>query len=306
VRDAFERQRHHILARLLLRLAMAARAERFARQFRQIVPIGAPVERAAERDTGLDAFVESGGARRVVAAEADTPHAEARAVEIAPRADVIEHGLHGHLVVAANREIVLRLALAGAFKHQRRQSARQKWRLVGVSFLLGRIEPDRHRHYRRLFGARGLAQDTGQSFALIRNLDPFARWPQVRQRQLPAFDLLLVRGLHLRLVLHKQERSKMKIDAGALQAFAGGKEMFLRQRRTAERFVMRGARRPGPAPVVIRRHRAGDLFEVGQHDAVGDKARAPMRDGGLEPWVGRRSRRHSAAWVDGLALILAQ
>src|SRR5450830_2006884 len=60
-RDAFQRQRAGVLARLLLRLAMAAHAERFARQFRQSVPGRAPVERAAERDAGLNALVEGGG-----------------------------------------------------------------------------------------------------------------------------------------------------------------------------------------------------------------------------------------------------
>ncbi len=79
----------------------------------------------------------------------------------------------------------------------------------------------------------------------------------------------------------------MIIDAGALQAFAGSEEVFFGQRLAAELLVMRGARRPGPAPIVIRRHRAGDLLEVGQHHAVGDKARAPMRDRGLEQRVGR-------------------
>ncbi len=78
----------------------------------------------------------------------------------------------------------------------------------------------------------------------------------------------------------------MVVDAGALQAFAGGKEMLGRQGFAAELLVMRGAFRPGAAPVVIGRELAGDLLEVGQHHAIGDKARAPMRDRGLEQGIG--------------------
>ena len=45
---------------------------------RQAVPRLAPVERPAEREAGLDALVERGGARSVIAAEAHAPHADAR------------------------------------------------------------------------------------------------------------------------------------------------------------------------------------------------------------------------------------
>ena len=104
--------------------------------------------------------------------------------------------------------------------------ARQERRFVGVGFFLGRIEPDRHRHHRRLLDAGRLAQDAGERLALIRDFDALAGRPQMRQRRLPAFDLLLVRGLHLRQVVHEQERREMIVDAGALQAFAGGEEML--------------------------------------------------------------------------------
>jgi hypothetical protein len=95
-----------------------------------------------------------------------------------------------------------------------------------------------------------------------------------------------VSGLHLRLIVHEQERCEMIVDPGALQAFSRGEEMLFRQRLTAELFVVRGARRPGTAPIVVRGNRTGDLFEVGQDDAVGDKAGPPMRDSGLEQGVG--------------------
>ena len=145
----------------------------------------------------------------------------------------------------------MRFALAGTFEDQRRDAARQKRRFVGVAFLLGRVEADGHHDDRRLIDARRLAQNAGQRLALIGNLDAFAGRPQVRKRRLPAFDLLLVRGFHLRLVMHEQKRREMIVDAGALQAFAGGEKMLLRKRLAAELLVVRGARRPGAAPLVI-------------------------------------------------------
>src|SRR5665213_2561902 len=241
------------------------------------------------READLDALVEGGGARRVVAAEADAPRANARGVEIAPRGDVVQHRFHRHFVVAADRKVVLRLALAGTLEHQRRDAAREKRRFVGIGFLLGRVEPDRHRHHRRLFDADRLAQNPCERPALVGNFDALAGWTQMRQRRLPAFNLFFVRGLHLRLVLHEQERREMIVDAGALQTFAGGEKMLGGKRLAAELLVMRAARRPGAAPIVIRRHRAGHLLEIGQHYAVGDKARAPMRDCGLEQGIGRHA-----------------
>ena len=64
---------------------MAAHAERFARQFRQAFPGGAPVEWPTQRDAGLDALVEGCRARRIVTAEAYAPHADALGIEIASR-----------------------------------------------------------------------------------------------------------------------------------------------------------------------------------------------------------------------------
>jgi hypothetical protein len=42
--------------------------------------------------------------------------------------------------------------------------------------------------------------------------------------------------------------------------------------------VQRCALRPSPAPVVPRPKRLRDLLEVGQRHAVGNEARAPVRD----------------------------
>jgi len=67
----------------------------------------------------------------------------------------------------------------------------------------------------------------------------------------------------------------MIVDGGALQTFAGGEKMLFASASRAELLMMGGAFRPGSAPVVIRRDRAGHLLEIGEHDAVGDEARAP-------------------------------
>ena len=119
--------------------------------------------------------------------------------------DEVEHGLHRHLVVAADRKIVLGFALSGAFEDQCRNPAREKRCLVSVAFLLGGIEPDRHHENGGLIDACRLAQDAGERLALIGDFDTFAGWPEIGKRGLPAFDLLFVRGLHLRLVVHEQE-----------------------------------------------------------------------------------------------------
>ena len=108
----------------------------------------------------------------------------------------------------------------------------------------------------------------------------------MRQRKLAAFDLFLVRGLHLFRVVREQERAEMIIDAGPLQTFAGREIVPARQRLAAELLMMGGARRPCAAPVVVAADRLGDFLEVGEHDAVGDETRAPMREGGGQKRIG--------------------
>src|SRR5262249_42415792 len=191
------------------------------------------------------------------------------------------HGLYRDLVVAANGKVVLCFALARTFEDQGRDSARQKWRLVGISFFFCRVEPDRHDQNRRSFDTGRLAQDAGQSAALVGNLDALTRRSQGRKCSLPTFDLLLVRGFHLRLMVHEQEGSKMIVDTGALQAFSRGEETFFRQRLTAQLLMMCRARRPGAAPLLVGGNGTGNLLEVGQDYAVGHKAGSPMGDSGL-------------------------
>src|SRR5664279_243401 len=86
--------------------------------------------------------------------------------------------------------------------------------------------------------------------------------------------------------MRKQKRAEMIINRGALQRFAGGEIMLASQRLAADLLMMRGAFRPGPAPVVVGLELAGDFLEIGQHDAVGDKTRAPMGNRGLQQIVG--------------------
>src|SRR5262249_23998295 len=172
--------------------------------------------------------------RLPAAAETDAPHADPVGIEVGPFLHKIDHGLHRHLVVAANRKVILRFALTGTFEDQGRDSARKKWRLVGVSFLFCGVEADRHHQNGWPVDTDRLAQDAGHDAALIGNLDALAGGAQVRKCSLPAFDLLLVRGFHLSLIVHEQEGRKMIVDAGALEALTRGEEMFFRQRLTAQ------------------------------------------------------------------------
>src|SRR4029077_19969175 len=83
VGDALERERRSLPPRLVERGALAAYAEGLAGKVRHAREGLAKVVGAAEREAGLDALVEGGGARRVVAAEADAGDAEARRIEVA-------------------------------------------------------------------------------------------------------------------------------------------------------------------------------------------------------------------------------
>src|SRR6185503_10967243 len=73
LRHAFQREVRGAAIGLLLRGAMAAHAEGLARQIRETGPRLLPIVGTAERDAGLDALLEGGRARRVIAAEAHAP-----------------------------------------------------------------------------------------------------------------------------------------------------------------------------------------------------------------------------------------
>jgi len=109
------------------------------------------------------------------------------ASRIAARADVIEHGLDRHFIVAADGEVVLCLALAGPVENQRGYAARQERRFIGLALFLGgnRARPAiaTTGGFSTAFSkSLRLAQDAGERLALIGNLDSLARRPQVRKR----------------------------------------------------------------------------------------------------------------------------
>ncbi len=158
---------------------------------------------------------------------------------------------HRHFVVAANSEFVLCLPLTRAFENERCHSATEKRRLVSITFLFGGIEPDRHHYDWRPFDPRRFSQDARERFTLVGNFDAFAGWSQVRQCGLPTFDLFLVCHFHLRLVLYEQERRKMIINAGALQAFPCSQEMLLSKRLSPKLLVVCSTRGPDSAPIVV-------------------------------------------------------
>src|SRR5262245_4471216 len=112
LRDALERQRRGMAPRIVRLGATAADAERLARQLRQAVPRLRPDEGPAQGHARLDALLEGGGARRIVAAEAHTPHADASSIEIAALLHGFDHRRHRDLVVAADGEVVLAFVLA--------------------------------------------------------------------------------------------------------------------------------------------------------------------------------------------------
>src|SRR6202035_1011637 len=110
---------------------MAADAERLAGELGKPVPAIEKIERAGQRDAGLEPFLERRCARRVVAAEAHAPQADSGSVEI-----------------AADRKVICRLALAGTVEHQCRDAAVEKRLLVGSRLLLAGVESARHHQHR--------------------------------------------------------------------------------------------------------------------------------------------------------------
>src|SRR5205823_4140820 len=93
LRNAFERERGSLAARLVKRCALAANPKGLARQIRHPVPALTPVVGASQGQTGPDALVECGRARRIITAETDTSETDAGYIKITPGLDVIDHGL---------------------------------------------------------------------------------------------------------------------------------------------------------------------------------------------------------------------
>src|SRR5262249_27494838 len=248
--NARQRQGGGVALRLGQRGAMAAHPEGFARQLRQAVPDLTPVEGTGKGNAGLYALVKRGGARRVVAAEAHAPDADTAGVEIAAARHVIDDGAGRHLVIAADRKLVLALALSWSVEHQDRNTAIEEGALVGFGLLLGRIEATDHDHHWRPLNARRLAQDAEQRLSLIGDFHPLAWRYKMRQRQLAALDGPRMRRLHLWRVVHEQEFCEVIIDAGPLQVLPSAQQLSQRQRLATHLLVLGRALRPGPAPFI--------------------------------------------------------
>src|SRR5437588_10497396 len=147
LRRAFQSQRCGALFGFFLVFRMAARPERLARQFRQPVPDLRPVERTRERDAGLEALLVRRRTRRVVAAEANAPDCHFFRIEIVSLLDPIDHRARRALVVAADRDLVLGLALPRSVDRQRRHAAVEEGLLIGMQLFFCGVEPRGHHQY---------------------------------------------------------------------------------------------------------------------------------------------------------------
>src|SRR5881392_468889 len=133
---------------------MAAHAKCASGELRQPIPDLRPVERARERDAGLEALLVGRRPRRVVAAQAYAPDRDSFSIEIIALFYPIHDCARRALVVAADRDLVLRLALPRAVDRQHRDAAIEERVLVGVQLFLCRIEARSH-HYHRQFDSFG-------------------------------------------------------------------------------------------------------------------------------------------------------
>src|SRR6267378_2464546 len=195
---------------------MAAQAESASGELWQPVPDLRPVERTRERDAGLEALLVGRGARRVVAAEAHAPDRDSFSIEIIALFDPIHNCARRALVVAADRDLVLGLALPRAVDRQRRHAAVEEGILIGMQLFLSGVQSRGHHHY----GAFA-PQYAVESLALERYRYAFPRWPDQRQRVAIALDRLHVRGAHLRRVLHEHELGEVIVDRRAHEVLAG-------------------------------------------------------------------------------------
>jgi hypothetical protein len=162
-------------ARLFQIGAVRAHAERFDVDDRPPVEVCHALIRAGQRDARLDAFFEACGARRVIAAERHAPDADAAAVDVAARLQVIDDCLHGLFVFRADWQIEFRLTLARPIEGERREPAPEEAVLVVVHLLLRRVESHAHDDDRGLRDSSRLAQVAIERRSLVGNRDALAR-----------------------------------------------------------------------------------------------------------------------------------
>src|SRR2546426_1880198 len=148
LRRVLQRQFCGISFCFILICGMAAHAERASGEFWQPVPDLRPVEGTRERDAGPERLLVGRGTRRVVAAEAHTPDRDSFSIEIIALFDPIHDCARRALVVAADRDLGLGLALPRAVDRQHRDAAIEERVLVGMQLFLRRIEPRSHHHHR--------------------------------------------------------------------------------------------------------------------------------------------------------------
>src|SRR5438094_8388573 len=105
---------------------MAAQAERASGELWQPIPDLRPVERAQERDAGLEALLVGRRPRRVVAAQAYAPDRDSFSIEIIALFYPIHDCARRTPVAAADRDLVLRLALPRAVDRQHRDATNEE------------------------------------------------------------------------------------------------------------------------------------------------------------------------------------
>src|SRR5258708_7848156 len=273
------RQRGGVLQRVGLAYAMAAHAERLAREHRQSAPDLLPFERPGERDAGFDAFFVRGRARRVLTAEAQAPHAPLPRVEIGAFLDPVAHRARAALVVAADRDLVLRLALPRPVDREDRDTSREKRLRVGVQLLLGGIHARRHDENGRSGGTLNrVPQDSVEGLALERYRDALAGRAHKRKRRLVTVERAQVRVAHLLLIVHENELREVVIHRRAHQVLARRQLEALFQRLAPERLVHLAAFAPRRAPILPALDPGGHFLEICEQHAVRDEARGPVRD----------------------------
>src|SRR5882762_5654359 len=126
---------------------MAAQAERASGELWQPVPDLRPVERTRERDAGLEPLLVRRRPRRVIAAEAHAPDGNFSWIEILALLDPVDHRARRALVVAADRDLVLGLALPRPVDRQRGDAAVEEGILIGMQLFFRRIESWSHHHH---------------------------------------------------------------------------------------------------------------------------------------------------------------
>jgi hypothetical protein len=93
---------------------------------------------------------------------------------------------------------------------------------------------------------------------------------------------------HLLEVVDEHELGEVMADRGAREMLAGREPVAGCEIRFAELVMHVAARHPRPAPVAPGGQASGDILEVGQRNAIGNQARRPVRERGLQLRIGHR------------------